>query len=874
MDGFMKNFNGIKFKGTFREYQQKVLDSANKHLKDGKVHIIAAPGSGKTILGCELIRRLNEPCLIFSPTVTIREQWGDRFKNWFLNGEEQYSELVSYDLFNVKLINSLTYQALYSAIEKIEVHDDDEDCDYKEIDLFELMKTSGIKTICLDEAHHLKNEWQKALEKFINKLDKGIKIISLTATPPYDSSEAEWKRYINVCGEIDEEIFVPELVKQNTLCPHQDYIYFSYPTTQESEEYKNHKLKAQKAVLEISELKCFEDLYKYLVENYEKLYSELCVKQKELTSLFVFFEYCKIKIHKKHTKLLTGQELLPNYTMEHADSAINYILSANFVTEEIKKSIIDILKSHGLYENKKASILLSEKLKKTLTASMSKLDSITKIVEVENASLRESLRLLILTDFIKKDSLSNINTDKSFDNISVVSIFEVLRRSNNSLRLGVLSGAVVILPTDIEELLKTIIKLKESDFSRKEIQGTEYSLYTFKGGNKSKVKYVSELFELGHINILVGTKSLLGEGWDSPCINSLILASFIGSFVLSNQMRGRAIRIYKNSPNKCSNIWHLVTLEPNFDNDKNQKLQSYDYNVLERRFKTFVGPNYLTGKIESGIERISNVKPPINVDNVQGVNKSMEILSQDRENVKKQWLGIAENSEVCVDTQIPKSKRMPSFVASGICILLFILLMEILLGFVVAHFTGFLKIIVGLIYFVISVNFVRCFIKTLLKVVRHATAKSSIKTLSCCLLKSLQKLNEISLNCKLKILKEDKFISVILIKASLHEQKIFNKCLVEFFTCIDSPRYILVYKNALNVRNYKRSYICPNVFDENKKRVQVLIDSLKSKSTKFEAIYIKNEHNMFNLRKCRTESYLFDCADEIKTKQRVVQIKK
>ena len=29
------------------------------------------------------------------------------------------------------------------------------------------MREFGIKTVCLDEAHHLKNEWQKALEKSI-----------------------------------------------------------------------------------------------------------------------------------------------------------------------------------------------------------------------------------------------------------------------------------------------------------------------------------------------------------------------------------------------------------------------------------------------------------------------------------------------------------------------------------------------------------------------------------------------------------------------------------------------------------------------------------------------------------------------------------
>ena len=62
------NFNNIKFKCTFRSYQQRILDSADLYLSDGKINIVAAPGSGKTILGLELIRRLGNPCIILSPT--------------------------------------------------------------------------------------------------------------------------------------------------------------------------------------------------------------------------------------------------------------------------------------------------------------------------------------------------------------------------------------------------------------------------------------------------------------------------------------------------------------------------------------------------------------------------------------------------------------------------------------------------------------------------------------------------------------------------------------------------------------------------------------------------------------------------------------
>mgnify|MGYP000438309445 CR=1 FL=1 len=58
-------------------------------------------------------------------------------------------------------------------------------------------------------------------------------MISLTATPPYEGEPALWERYISMCGEIDEEITVPELVKEGTLCPHQDYVYFAFPTKEE-----------------------------------------------------------------------------------------------------------------------------------------------------------------------------------------------------------------------------------------------------------------------------------------------------------------------------------------------------------------------------------------------------------------------------------------------------------------------------------------------------------------------------------------------------------------------------------------------------------------------------------------------------------------
>jgi superfamily II DNA or RNA helicase len=89
-------------------------------------------------------------------------------------------------------------------------------------------------------------------------------------------------------------------------------------------------------------------------------------------------------------------------------------------------------------------------------------------------------------------------------------------------------------------------------FSRVALNGTASTL----------VDAFTKLFARGQVSVLVGTRSLLGEGWDAPAINSLVLASYVGSSMLTNQMRGRALRTDSTRPDKASSIWHIVAIDP------------------------------------------------------------------------------------------------------------------------------------------------------------------------------------------------------------------------------------------------------------------------------------------------------------------------
>lgn len=858
----MTKFEKIHFRGTFRNYQQRILDNSDKYLEDGKINIVAAPGSGKTILGLELIRRLNEPCIIFSPTTAIRQQWGERFKDLFLENEDEFDSLFSYDLNNVKLINSVTYQALYTAIEKISENDAN-DVDCSNLNIFAIMKNFGIKTVCLDEAHHLKNEWQKALEKFISSLGKDVKIISLTATPPYDSEGSEWNRYTNICGEIDEEIFVPELVEQNTLCPHQDYVYFNYPAESEIASFHEHKKRAAIAVEELGKLDLFTHICKIL--NSEKNYEVLFSAAKEYIALIILLQYYGFEIDKKLIRELTAKKELPLFKMQYAETAIQFLLDGVLITEEQKSEIIAILKNNSVYEKRKVTLVLNEKLKRTLISSVGKLESIEKIAKNEVISMGGRLRMLILTDYIKKENLSKITSAEKFSSVNVVSIFETIRRDNPNINLGVLTGQLIILPKSID---LSDVKLKKED-----IPNTDYCTITFSGSAQKAVDYVGKLFEQGKIQILIGTKSLLGEGWDSPCINSLILASFVGSFVLSNQMRGRAIRIDKNDPEKSANIWHLVTVEPEYlfkektieqistyiKQDYNN-IVSYDYDILKRRFDSFMGPNYTTDAIESGIERITAIKPPYDKTGIEHINAEMLALSKERAEIKNKW-----NSEVScgsfsvgIETNIPKEKRVPivTFWNYALSAILAFTETSLLIPLWKSVSSSNFTLTIGLLIIMFVLIIILYYGAK--KIILHSNPANSIKTLGRAVYKTLCECELISPCAKVKTTEQNQlyFVTLQLRNASIHDQNIFNTAMAEMLSPIKNPRYILIAKTIYNRYNYKFSFACPSIIGKKKEYVQVLAKQLKSTTGNFEPVYTHRENGRKLILKCRKYSYI------------------
>src|SRR5580765_2534913 len=70
-------FDGLAFEGEWRRYQQLALDAFESDREHGRrrTHVVAPPGSGKTLLGMEIVRRLGKPALVLVPNSAIQAGW-------------------------------------------------------------------------------------------------------------------------------------------------------------------------------------------------------------------------------------------------------------------------------------------------------------------------------------------------------------------------------------------------------------------------------------------------------------------------------------------------------------------------------------------------------------------------------------------------------------------------------------------------------------------------------------------------------------------------------------------------------------------------------------------------------------------------------
>ena len=881
----------IQFHRSWRRYQQRVLSELKDHLDDNHLHIVAAPGSGKTVLGLEVARRLDRPTLIFTPTVAIRDQWVDRLITLFAQAGPEVPDWISRDIRQPRFLTVSTYQGLHSAYtgqaETKTPEDEEEERAIRnrvketearfpgKAPLLKQLERLGIRTLVLDEAHHLRNEWWRCLVDVKKHLSNPT-IVALTATAPFDVSPFEWDRYVDLCGPIDTEIAVPELVQEKNLCPHQDYVCMSTPLRAEQEELRAFRKDVDGAIKVLRTNEAFVTTLENhpCVRDPKAHLEEILTDPEFYSSIAVFLNQVRDRAPRRLLRIIgLSSRRCPPLTREWLEALLTGCLYTHAKSfgehKDLFRQIAHDFKRIGAIERRTVSLRSTTQTARLLTRSASKLQSIEQIVAVESRSLGPYLRMVVLTDYVRKADFPKGAADlKPVKRLGVVPIFEQLRRSGqDDVRLGILTGTLTVIPSEAQEALHDIgrtMGIEPDAINCKPLPHDDrFCEVTVRGADKQRtVTLITKLFNQGSVTVLIGTTALLGEGWDAPSVNVLVLASFVGSYMLSNQMRGRAIRTQEGNPTKTANIWHLVCQEEGVAE------AGEDLETLARRFKAFVGVSFKNSVIESGLGRLGLGSPPYDRAHIDQINTMMTEQAQDRDGLRTRWelaLGAAGTGLMLDEITVSQQVLPRDFVLTRT--ILALLWQAWFWGLTAFSLTmrsadeatprGLLLLLAVASALAAIAALPKCG-KAFWLFLRHGPVGSSMKQTGKALLKALIAADIMETKSSgLRVIAERRDYGVVtctLKGGTTRERSVFLEALGEMLSPLDNPRYMLLRKAPLGPLMRKDYHAVPKVLARNKELAEYFRKMWAKYVGPCELIYARNIEGRQVLLKARTQS--------------------
>lgn len=867
---------------TPRIYQKHAYDLMLKNHKeknDNTFHIVAPPGSGKTILGLLLLLKLKEKTFILSPNRTIANQWQEKFKLFAtdLINNNDCSKLISSNIEDAPEILSTTYQAFSVKNKDGELHENAEN-------LINYLIKNNFKTIVLDECHHLLNYWAEIIKKFIKKAPYQVVVIGLTATPPQDKSNKEKQAYLQIMGKVDYQVPIPAVVKDGNLAPFRDLPYFVTPTDSELSFLNKETNSIYNLINKLTELSK-NMILEYNLTQYFELFIKNPVYENEPISFNDFYlkepdtaiAIIKYILYQDLTipiEIIVQDEMLEDisiydyailfkwyyynfieYTI--ADKSNNRQVELTSIADEI----IKVWKKLGYNLHKNRVTEIKNNISNILQVSNAKIKAVENILENELEIMQEELKALVLTDFIEahnKKRLSEV-VNPSLGGASGVFIHLKNTKLYNELHPIMITGKKVMIHTELKKYF-THFKL---NFQEQE----NYLLLENPSNTSELLGHITKLMYENKSKLLIGTRSLLGEGYDNVKINTLIDLTVTSSFVSVNQIRGRALRKDPDTSDKVSNIWEIISVIPNIETGY------YDLKRVVKKHEQFLSlsPN---GIIERGISHLGLEKEKL--EHIEFINQNSISLAKKRGDTYVNWK-IGEKykdnfvKQIEFKTEQVNLKRIKRSTTTSekknskkeienkeLYITktsnntpLYLNIPAILSGLTTV-ITAFVSLFQGIDYDKLSTQIFFISLGTsflLAKIIKYqinkkSTKNSFIKIISKVIFLSFKELDMINENDKLKdiieINEDNKNISILVKNEDLSE--VFINSIHQVFLPIFHQKYVIEYQNE-RTKKIKNYFPVPDYFAKNKTLANIYLKYWNQYISKGELIYIKNEKN-------------------------------
>jgi hypothetical protein len=457
------------------------------------------------------------------------------------------------------------------------------------------------------------------------------------------------------------------------------------------------------------------------------------------------------------------------------------------------------LRAARLLWRRELRLLASRPVKTALSLTRTKIDACVAVHELERRLRGDSLRQVILTDFIRDEGLADAEAEAV--DLGAWPVFEAMANAaegDEAGRIGLLTGRVALLHGDRLDELRVALGGDAGALDAKPLERCPGFMRVRAGSGNRLVRAFTQLLIAGRLRVLVGTRALLGEGWDAPAVNSLVLASYVGTYMLTNQMRGRAIRVDPAQPDKAASIWHLVAV------DTSTEAGRADLDDLRGRFRTFVGLCANRPVVESGLARLDLPE----LDGPERLRELNEIMAERvarHGTLGERWsqaIAVSEEKRILPSVRVATPPQARPFLLTNT--------LKHLLWVATSTFTGIFSWIVqsarpdsgrAMLWVLIVAAVVATvvslpkFVKALVLLIRHLPVDGSVRQIALALRDALceadlLKTGRQDLAVKVTQL-EDRSCSIALAGGTFHECALFADSLEELLGAIENPRYLL-----------------------------------------------------------------------------------
>ncbi|MBA62904.1 MAG: DEAD/DEAH box helicase [Planctomycetaceae bacterium] len=556
------------------------------------------------------------------------------------------------------------------------------------------LKDAGVGLVILDECHHLVGHWGRILNGISEYLDNPV-VVGLTATPP-DPEEADhtdWCIYETLLDKIDYEVPVPAVIKDGFLAPYKDLCYFVRPTEEELGYISNTSDHMQEILDILQKVPAGEDrlsLNQWAYQTLEKMELPLRPARSwgEYEKRFASFSWAaRVLLAKNNIALPANARELSQEQIDECEDLLAYCVPVidPYVRLYLMRTdnaqnleLADRTKKHlrllGSQITETGNQRCASPVNRILAYSNSKAKALIPILQREKEMLGESIRAVVVCDYEKTSAVDpEVSHILDSEVGGAVAAFRTLLEDSETDELNpvLVTGSTVLVDDDLQRIFHEYASqwLQQEGYEVELRWDSQdgYKLLKARGSDwvpRVYIELVTEFFQTGGTHCLVGTRGLLGEGWDANKINVLVDLTSVTTSMSVNQLRGRSIRLDGDVPRKLAHNWDVVCLAPEFLKGLS------DYHRFCKKHTRIYGVTD-DGVIEKGVGHVhpafTEIKP-VGVERVAALisEEMLERAGNRDENYNLWGVGEPFKGQAAQSIQIPmgesgKGKGFPPF---------------------------------------------------------------------------------------------------------------------------------------------------------------------------------------------------------------------